>query len=113
MKDDSLLKAIENFTNEFEANLKELAPVRNYGPQPLKYGALKDSIKTFADIQGETVKTGVDMLYYGEFVKEKGTHNREYNPFKEKAWRKTRFSPDFDKSIEKYLDKQFDKTFSK
>ena len=38
MKDDSLLKAIENFTNEFEANLKELAPVRNYGPQPPKYG---------------------------------------------------------------------------
>jgi len=112
MKDQGLLKAIENFNDEFQANLKELVPVRKKGPEPPKKGALKDSIKTFADIQAETVRSGVDMLYYGQYVND-GTYKMAAQPFINEAWKRTRFSPDFDKSLEKYLDKQFDKTFSK
>lgn len=104
MASKHLVNAIKEFGKDFEKNLKRLAPYRT--------GTLKKSIKTFADISGETVKPGVEMIYYGEFVKEKGTHNREYNPFKEDAWAETRFNADVDKELEKYLDEEFDKVFN-
>ncbi len=104
MASENLLNAIKEFGKDFEKNLQKLAPYRT--------GTLKKSIKTFADIQRDTVKAGVEMIYYGEYVKEKRTHNKEYNPFKEDAWAQTRFDADVDKELEKYLDEEFEKVFT-
>ena len=110
MAEKDLKKAIAAFGKEFERNLKELVPVRKKGPQPPPYGALKDSIKVFADIQAETVKGGVEMLYYGQYVNE-GTYKMAAQPFINKAWAETRFNSKVDKEIDKYLEGEFDKIF--
>ncbi len=107
MKKKHLINAIKEFGKDFEKNLKKLAPVAI-----VNGGTLKKSIKTFADIQRDTVKAGVEMIYYGEYVKERGTHNKVYNPFKEDAWQETRFNADVDKELEKYLDEEFEKVFT-
>lgn len=104
MASKSLIKAIEEFGKDFEKNLKRLAPYRT--------GTLKKSIKTFADIKGETVRPGVEMIYYGQFVND-GTYKMAAQPFINDAWAETRFDADVDKEIEKYLDEEFDKVFNK
>ena len=110
MEEKHLLGAIKAFGKEFEKNLKQLVPVRKKGPQPPKYGALKNSIKTFADIRGETVDSGVEMLYYGEYVND-GTYKMAAQPFINDAWAKTKFDSKVDKELDAYLDSQFDKVF--
>lgn len=104
MAKEQLLKAIEEFGKDFEKNLKRLAPYRS--------GTLKKSIKTFAELTGETVKPGVEMVYYGQYVND-GTYKMAAQPFINDAWAETRFSADVDKELEKYLDTEFDKIFNK
>jgi HK97 gp10 family phage protein len=99
-----LVKAIKEFGKDFQKNLKTLAPERT--------GRLKKSIKTFADIHGETVKAGVNMVYYGEYVNE-GTYKMAAQPFINDAWAETRFDEDVNKELVKYLDEEFDKVFEK
>lgn len=110
MAEKDLKKAIKAFGKEFERNLKELVPVRKKGPQPPPYGALKDSIKVFADIQAETVKSGVEMLYYGQYVND-GTYKMKAQPFINDAWQETKFNSKVGKEVEKYLEGEFDKIF--
>ncbi len=105
MDQKGLFKAIKTFNKDYVKNLKKLAPFRT--------GTLKESIRSFAEIAGDTVKSGVEMEYYGEFVKKKGTHNKEYNPFKEDAFKDTRLDRKFDDVMEEYLDTQFEHTFNK
>lgn len=105
MASKNFIKAIEAFAKEYEENLKTLAPKRS--------GRLKDSIKTFVDVQAETVKAGVEMVYYGEFVKKKGTHNREYNPFKDEAWAETKFNTQVEEALLAEIESMFDKVFVK
>ena len=101
-------KAINNIFKEFgkdlEKNLKKLAPYRT--------GTLKRSIKTFSDIQGETVKGGVETIYYGQYVNE-GTYKMAAQPFINDAWDMTVLDADVDKAMEKELDKMFTHTFKK
>ena len=111
-KKEALLASLKAFGKEFESNLKSLVPVRKKGYQPPKYGALKDSIKTFADIKGETVESGVKMLYYGQFVNS-GTYKMAAQPFINDAWAETRFNAKTDKALEQYLDSQFERAFNK
>lgn len=99
-----LQSAIKKFGKDFEKNLKSLAPYRT--------GTLKKSIKTFAEIAGEKVKPGVEMIYYGQYVND-GTYKMAAQPFINDAWAETRFDADVDKELEKYLDEQFDKVFKK
>ncbi len=101
---EALLTSLKAFGKEFESNLKSLVPVRK--------GYLKDSIKTFADIKGDTVQSGVEMLYYGEFVNS-GTYKMAAQPFINDAWAETRFNAKTDKALEKYLDSQFEKVFNR
>ena len=67
MEQKHLFNAIKEFGKDFEKNLKSLAPYRS--------GTLKRSIKTFADITADTVKSGVEMVYYGQYVND-GTYKR-------------------------------------
>lgn len=97
-------KVIKEFGKDLNKNLKKLAPYRT--------GTLKRSIKTFSDIQGETVKAGVEMVYYGEYVNE-GTYKMAANPFINDAWDMTVLDADVDKAMEKELDNLFDITFKK
>lgn len=99
-----LQQAIEKFTKEWAKNMKQLAPYRT--------GTLKKSIKTFADIQGEKVKPGVEMIYYGQYVND-GTYKMAAQPFINDAWAETRFDKQVDQEIEQYLDQEFDKVFKK
>ncbi len=103
---EHLQKAIKKFGKDFEKNLKLLAPVAK-----VNGGTLKKSIKTFAEIAGEKVKPGVEMIYYGQYVND-GTYKMAAQPFINDAWAKTRFDKDVDQELEKYLDEQFDKTFN-
>jgi len=102
MEQKHLLNAIKEFGKDFEKNLKRLAPYRT--------GTLKKSIKTFADIQGDTVKSGVEMVYYGQYVND-GTYKMAAQPFINDAWAETRFDKDVDKELEQYLDSQFENVF--
>lgn len=102
MAGKDLLKAIKRFGNDFERNLKKQAPYRT--------GRLKDSLKTFADIQRETVRTGVEMVYYGEFVNS-GTYKMEANPFIERAWEETKLDSDVEAALLDEVADMFDKTF--
>jgi len=95
-------KVIKEFGKDLQKNLKNLAPYRT--------GTLKRSIKTFSDIQGETVKAGVDMVYYGQYVND-GTYKMAAQPFINDAWDMTVLDADVDKVMEAQLDKLFDKTF--
>lgn len=97
--------AIKKFGKEFEKNLKLLAPVAK-----VNGGTLKKSIKTFADIAGEKVKPGVEMVYYGQYVND-GTYKMAAQPFINDAWAKTKLDKSIDQEIENYLDEQFDKVF--
>jgi len=103
MKKKHLINAIKEFGKDFEKNLQKLAPYRT--------GTLKKSIKTFADIQRDTVKAGVEMVYYGQFVND-GTYKMAAQPFINDAWQETRFDADVDKELEKYLDEEFEKVFT-
>lgn len=89
---------IEQFNKELTLQMKRLAPVRT--------GRLRDSIQPIA----ETVP-GVEMVSYGEYVKEKGTHNREYNPFKQQAFDATVESQALDKAVVQALDQAMNNTF--
>ena len=102
MEQKHLLNAIKEFGKDFEKNLKRVAPYRT--------GTLKKSIKTFADIQGDTVKSGVEMVYYGQYVND-GTYKMAAQPFINDAWAETRFDKDVDKELEQYLDSQFENVF--
>tara|TARA_R110000803_G_scaffold16650_5_gene45765 strand:+ start:3062 stop:3376 length:315 start_codon:yes stop_codon:yes gene_type:complete len=104
MSSKKLKKAIIEFGKDFEENMKQLVPVRS--------GTLKRSIKTFADIKGETVKGGVEMKYYGQYVNE-GTNKMSAQPFINDAWAETRFDSDVDKAIIESIDSMFDVTFKK
>jgi len=102
MEQKHLFKAIKEFGKDFEKNLKSLAPYRT--------GTLKRSIKTFADITADTVKSGVEMVYYGQYVND-GTYKMAAQPFINDAWAETKFDRDVDEELEKYLDSQFEKVF--
>ena len=102
MSEKKLLNAIKEFGKDFVKNQKKLAPYRT--------GTLKKSIKSFADINRETVKPGIEMVYYGQFVND-GTYKMAAQPFINDAWAETRFDADVDKEFEKYLDEEFDKVF--
>ena len=99
-----LQQAIKKFGKQFQKNMVSLAPERT--------GTLKKSIKTFAEIAGEKVKPGVEMIYYGQYVND-GTYKMAAQPFINDAWAKTKFDDDVDKVLEKYLDEEFDKVFKK
>ena len=99
-----LAKAIKEFGKDFQRNLKTLAPYRT--------GRLKRSIKVFADIQGETVKGGVEMVYYGQYVNE-GTYKMAAQPFINDAWAETKFDKDVDGAIQQEIENMFDFTFKK
>jgi HK97 gp10 family phage protein len=105
MAGKDLQTAIKKFGKEFEKNLKLLAPVAK-----VNGGTLKKSIKTFADIAGEKVKPGVEMVYYGQYVND-GTYKMAAQPFINDAWAKTKLDKSIDQEIENYLDEQFDKVF--
>jgi HK97 gp10 family phage protein len=104
MAKKDLVKAIKEFGKDLEQNLKTLAPYRT--------GRLKRSIKTFADIRGETVKAGVEMVYYGQYVNN-GTYKMAANPFIDDAWAETRFDSDVDKALLQEIDNMFEITFKK
>lgn len=112
MKSKELEKGIKRFNKAFEANLKQLVPVREKGPQPPPFGALKESIKTYAEQRGDTFDSGVEMLYYGQYVND-GTYKMAAQPFINDAWAETKLNTYIDKNVEKYLDEQFDKVFEK
>jgi HK97 gp10 family phage protein len=97
-------KIIKEFGKDLNKNLKKLAPYRT--------GTLKRSIKTFADLQGERVKAGVEMVYYGQYVNE-GTYKMSAQPFINDAWDMTVLDNDVDKVMEQQLDILFDKTFKR
>lgn len=107
MASKDLIRAIKEFGKDFEKNLKKLAPVAK-----VNGGTLKKSIKTFADIQGETVKSGVEMVYYGQYVND-GTYKMAAQPFINDAWAQTRLDADVTEELEKYLDTEFEKIFKK
>jgi hypothetical protein len=89
---------IKQFNRELTFQMKKKAPVRT--------GRLRDSIQPIA----ETVP-GVEMVGYGEYVKQKGTHNREYNPFKQEAFDAAVESQALDKAVIQALNKAMDNTF--
>jgi len=89
---------IKEFNKELTLQMKRYAPVRT--------GRLRDSIKPIAETE-----PGVEMVGYGEYVKEKGTHNREYNPFKQEAFDATVESQALDKAVVQALDQAMNNTF--
>lgn len=99
-----LAKAIKEFGKDFEKNLKTNAPVRT--------GRLKRSIKSSIDLTGDTIKAGVEMVYYGQYVND-GTYKMAAQPFINDSWAETRFDSDVDKEILEEIDNMFEITFKK
>ena len=99
-----LTKAIKEFGKDYEKNLKTLAPYRT--------GRLKRSIKGNVKTTRETIKAGVEMVYYGQYVND-GTYKMAAQPFINDAWAETKFDADVDKAIIGEIEFMFDKTFEK
>lgn len=100
-----LVKAIQEYTKDFEANLKKTVPVRK--------GTLRDSIKVIPPLQRQNeVRGGIEMLYYGQYV-DQGTRYFKGRKFISKAFAETKFDKDVENEITNTIDKMFDKTFNR
>jgi HK97 gp10 family phage protein len=104
MASKDLVKAIKQFGKDFEKNLKINAPYRT--------GRLKKSIKSSVERTGETIKAGVEMVYYGQYVND-GTYKMAAQPFINDSWAETRFNSDVDEAILDEIEEMFDITFNK